>query len=180
MAGRGSAGCEPIAEPEPPAAPKAKAKGGRGGERHQQYKGSGKHVSQATVRSAAASLTAESCPPGHWLSRRAQSAPEAPASWGPTVQPWAGTTSYICGIGGAEGPCPPAPSSRGKSYYLFRPYPGEPEPFVCVGQQVALRYTGGRWVGHSCGCITGFEDITDAINASTAWSHGDGVEVRWR
>ncbi len=159
--GRGSVGGEPDTEPAPApkAKGKAKAKGGGAG------KGKGKPghtfpggVSHAAVVNAAQELAAETGGPGAYPG-------------------WALGASWIGGLGG---PCPPTPSSTGRQYYHFHAHEGQPDNFVCIGQNVALRYCGGSWLGHRCGPIKGFDSLEEAVNWSAWYSESGQISVRWQ
>ena len=77
-----------------------------------------------------------------------------------------------------EGPIPPEPSSSGKRYYLFLAGFHE-EAFIACGQEVALRYLEGSWVGHDRGrAPKGFCSLENALNTANAKGYAE-IRVRW-
>ena len=62
---------------------------------------------------------------------------------------------------------PPAASSTGRGYYVFSgataAAAGSDAPFVAAGQQVALAFLGGSWLGRGR-APKGFADLEEALN----------------
>ncbi len=76
------------------------------------------------------------------------------------------------------GVLPPRASSTGRRYYLLvGGAAGLPGPLIACGQELALVFLGGSWLGHGT-APRGFADLLDAANAAAALGH-PGCRVYW-